>query len=331
MLDSEEEVYRQFTKDVQRNLHVVFTMNPSNPDFSNRTASSPALFNRCVIDWFGDWTDDGLLQVAQEFTKYLDVPNNSFTKSVEVAKNELQDGDNKKRIDPKTELLSRCIVEIHTSVRDLNIKLMKSAKKFNYITPRDFLDFIGHFVDLNQEKKSELEELQGHLNIGITKLKNTERSVSELGEKLKEYSKNLEKKQTEVNQKMASLTKESTKVSESQKVAEKTREALEKQTIEIAQRRESAERDLMRAEPALIAAQESVKGVTKGNIDEIKNYKIPPDKVKIAMEPVIALLKNQPKKPDWKDVQAEVKKDTFKTSVLEFDKDGISAKCKEFI
>lgn len=30
-------------------------MNPSNPDFSNRTASSPALFNRCVIDWFGDW------------------------------------------------------------------------------------------------------------------------------------------------------------------------------------------------------------------------------------------------------------------------------------
>ena len=61
ILDSEEEIYRQFTKDVQRNLHVVFTMNPANPDFSNRTASSPALFNRCVIDWFGDWTDDGLL------------------------------------------------------------------------------------------------------------------------------------------------------------------------------------------------------------------------------------------------------------------------------
>lgn len=72
-------------------------------------------------------------------------------------------------------------------MRDLNIKLMKSAKKFNYITPRDFLDFIGHFVHLNQEKKSELEEQQGHLNTGITKLKNTERSVAELGEKLKVY------------------------------------------------------------------------------------------------------------------------------------------------
>lgn len=79
-------------------------MNPSNPDFSNRTASSPALFNRCVIDWFGDWTDDGLLQVAKEFTKSLDVPSNSFTKSVDMPEN-VQD-DKKNRIDPKTELLS---------------------------------------------------------------------------------------------------------------------------------------------------------------------------------------------------------------------------------
>ena len=58
---SDDDFYKQFTKDVQRNLHVVFTMNPATPDFANRSASSPALFNRCVIDWFGDWTDDGLL------------------------------------------------------------------------------------------------------------------------------------------------------------------------------------------------------------------------------------------------------------------------------
>jgi len=43
-------------------------MNPSNPDFSNRTASSPALFNRCVIDWFGDWSMEALTQTASAFT-----------------------------------------------------------------------------------------------------------------------------------------------------------------------------------------------------------------------------------------------------------------------
>ena len=158
LLETEDELYRQFTKDVQRNLHVVFTMNPSNPDFSNRTASSPALFNRCVIDWFGDWTDDGLLQVAKEFTKYTDIPVDSFAKDMEMGADDLVVDASKERVDPKNECLSKTIVEVHTTVRDLNIKFSKSAKKFNYITPRDFLDFIHHFVDTTKEKRTELEE-----------------------------------------------------------------------------------------------------------------------------------------------------------------------------
>lgn len=84
IIDTEDELYKHFVYNVQRNLHVVFTMNPQNPDFSNRTASSPALFNRCVIDWFGDWSDDGLLQVAKSLTESIDIPLNSFTKNVEM-------------------------------------------------------------------------------------------------------------------------------------------------------------------------------------------------------------------------------------------------------
>ena len=47
---------------------------------------------------------------------------------------------------------------------------------------------------------------------------------------------------------------------------------------------------------------ESVSGVTKNNIDEIRNYAKPPEKVRLAMEPVIALLKNKAAKPEWKDI-----------------------------
>lgn len=115
----------------------------------------------------------------------MDVPSDSFTKDMEMGEAIVE--TNEKRIDPKNELIAECIVNIHVTVREINIKLSKSAKKFNYITPRDFLDFIHHFVDLTQEKRSELEELQEHLEVGITKLKNTERSVQELGLKLKDY------------------------------------------------------------------------------------------------------------------------------------------------
>ena len=44
-------------------------MNPYNSEFKNRTASSPAIFNRCVIDWFGDWPESALYKVAEELVK----------------------------------------------------------------------------------------------------------------------------------------------------------------------------------------------------------------------------------------------------------------------
>lgn len=112
--DTEEELYKHFIHQVQRNLHVVFTMNPSNPDFSNRTASSPALFNRCVIDWFGDWSQEGLVQVAKEFTKVLDVPDETY---------DIDLGPESEGSDPKHDMLADLIVKIHGSVVDVNLKL----------------------------------------------------------------------------------------------------------------------------------------------------------------------------------------------------------------
>jgi dynein heavy chain 1, cytosolic len=116
-------------------------MNPNNLDFSNRTASSPALFNRCVIDWFGDWSEEGLYQVAKEFTLVIDSAPESF--NPQITKNE-----------NRHTILVKTIVDMHTTVIILNKKLAKSAKKFNYITPRDFLDFIKHFIEQYNEKKS---------------------------------------------------------------------------------------------------------------------------------------------------------------------------------
>ncbi len=46
MLDSNEELYKWFTHQVMKNLHVVFTMNPSSEGLKDRAATSPALFNR---------------------------------------------------------------------------------------------------------------------------------------------------------------------------------------------------------------------------------------------------------------------------------------------
>ena len=75
----------------------------------------------------------------------------------------------------------------------------------------------------------------------------------------------------------------------------------------------------------------SVSGVSKDNITELKNFSNPPANVKLALEPVIALILNQAVKPDWTAIKNELKKETFKATILQFDKDKISKKCSQFI
>lgn len=53
--------------------------------------------------------------------------------------------------------------------------------------------------------------------------------------------------------------------------------------------------------------------------------------MRIALEPVIALILQMTTKPDWKLIKDELKKETFKNSVLEFNKDAIGVKVKAFI
>jgi hypothetical protein len=125
-------------------------MNPLSPDFSNRAASSPALYNRCVIDWFGDWSRDGLFQVAKKLTELVECRQENYSK------------DNLNP-DEMYKCLVDSITSYHMIIKDLNDKLSKNAKKFNYITPRDFLDFIKHFTNLQKEKNEELNEQKKNL------------------------------------------------------------------------------------------------------------------------------------------------------------------------
>lgn len=79
MLDSTEELYKWFTQQVITNLHVVLTMNPSTEGLKDRAATSPALFNRCVLNWFGDWSTGALFQVGQSFTSKVDLERSNVS------------------------------------------------------------------------------------------------------------------------------------------------------------------------------------------------------------------------------------------------------------
>lgn len=246
----EGDLFIRFTKQVQRNLHIVFTMNPANPDFANRQATSPALFNRCVIDWFGDWTHDALIQVAAEFTRGQELPAGGFT---------LSDTSDQERHN----FLSETIVDLHESVAEKNELLRKTGKKYNYITPRDFLDFIHHFLALLDEKKVESVDNAKHLNVGLVKLKETETQVAELQQSLAVKEVELQEKNKEAEAKMHLMVEQQAVAEERKREAEALTVELDTKSVAIEKQKAAVEVELKEVEPILREAESAVSNIPK--------------------------------------------------------------------
>ncbi|CAA9986414.1 dynein heavy chain, putative [Plasmodium knowlesi strain H] len=314
----ESDIFKKFTKQVQKNLHIVFTMNPANPDFANRQATSPALFNRCVIDWFGDWPYSALLQVASEFIYNLDLPDKNFhMDSVEEGpiKGKIQYKDN------KSYYLSRAIVEIHNSVVRINGVLLKKGSKYNYMTPRDFLDFIKHFLKIIEEKKEEVSDQKKHLNLGLSKLKDTEVQVAELRNSLAINKKTLAEKDTEAEEKMKLMIEQQAETEDKKKKAEILAKKLDEQFIIIEQRKEIVRKELSEVEPKFREAEEAVKNIPKKNFDELRAMANPPILVRNAVEAVAILIMNEgDKSVTWEDARKIMKGQDFINKVLYLDK-----------
>ena len=71
------------------------------------------------------------------------------------------------------------MVYIHESVHEINREINLRKGLVTYLTPRHYLDFVNHYVRLYVEKRDDLEEQQRHLNVGLEKLNDTVKKVSE--------------------------------------------------------------------------------------------------------------------------------------------------------
>ena len=305
--DTEEEIYKAFIKGVQRNLHVVFTMNPLSPDFSNRAASSPALYNRCVIDWFGDWSRDGLFQVAKKLTELVECRQENYSK------------DNM-NADEMYKSLVDSITAYHMTIKDLNEKLSKNAKKFNYITPRDFLDFIKHFTNLQKEKSEELNEQQVHINKGLQKIIETEQIVSELKESLAIKSVELAKKQKETKEKFEKIMEDQNKATISKEKAEKKQVEIEAMKKQIDERASKVEYELSTVLPKMEAAKNAIGNMSPKSVAALKALRKETENTRTALKlSAIIYLKVAKKKVvekcEWAETKNAIMKEDFISTI----------------
>lgn len=100
------------------------------------------------------------------------------------------------------------MVYVHQSVDRANGKLAKRQGRFNYVTPRHYLDFIHHYTSLFDLIRGDLEEQQRHLNVGLTKLRETEEQVKDLQVSLAEKNVLLTTKNEEAAAKLKQMVQD---------------------------------------------------------------------------------------------------------------------------
>lgn len=312
-LDSQEELYKWFTEQIVKNLHVVFTMNPPEEGLSSKAATSPALFNRCVLNWFGDWSDQALFQVGSELTQSVDLDRPKY-----VAPDGIPIAYQGLNLPPShRESVVNAMVAVHHSLRSKNDKLQRTQNRKMYLTPRHYLDFVAQYVKLYNEKREDLEEQQRHLNVGLEKLRETFDKVRDLRASLAQKKTQLEQKNSEAQQKLQQMVADQRQAEEKKAGAKILEAQLAEERTAIQERSEEVNRDLDQAEPAVLEAQKSVQNIKRQHLTEVRSMGNPPAGVKLALEAVCTLLGHKP--DSWKTIQGIVRRDDFIASIVAFD------------
>ena len=341
LLDTEEELYRHFIGEVQRRLHVVFTMNPANEDFSNRSATSPALFNRCVIDWFGEWSGEALYQVGFELTKALDLGDGIVVDQLDEQEEQQRDDRPPTSLTASSSAFKRAstterdavvstLVYVHSSVGIANRQLASSSNgRASYVTPRHYLDFLQQFCRLFQSKRAALEEQQRHLNTGLRKLKETAEEVSKLQEALREKELVLRENERKANDKLEQMMLDKREAESKRDVSLQIGVEISQQAADIQQRQQTVETELASAKPALDEAESAVRNIKKTDLDQVSRYPNPPAPVKLALEAVVMMLGESTK--EWEEIRKILRRSDFIKSVINFDASTLSRRTRDDI
>ena len=144
-----------FISRVRRNLHIVLCFSPVGDLFRVRARRFPGLVNSTSIDWFHAWPREALVSVAKKFIVSLDLG------SVELMEN-----------------VAQHMAEVHLSVTKKSTEYFLAARRYNYVTPKTFLELISFYKRMLGEKREQVGQLISRLDVGLATLRKTAGDVA---------------------------------------------------------------------------------------------------------------------------------------------------------
>ena len=58
------------------------------------------------------------------------------------------------------------MAKVHLSVKEISSKYLKSSKRYNYVTPKSFLELVDFYKSLLADKRAKVESLVDRLDTG---------------------------------------------------------------------------------------------------------------------------------------------------------------------
>ncbi|CCD23572.1 dynein heavy chain NDAI_0B05390 [Naumovozyma dairenensis CBS 421] len=303
LLDTEQELYNWFTHEIARNLHVVFTI--SEPTGTNpfKMVSSPALFNRCVVNWMGTWSTKTMLQVANSLV--TDIPRDYMDQTIPI---------DAIRIIP---------FEFNTFIDMLiGIVVLFDSSYFEDfdIGPKSPAHFVSAIRSLSHTFRNMHEQLEIERQFtinGLEKLTESVVKVQNLEKELSVKKSELEVKEQEARKTLDNLLFEQNESERKQEATEEIKIILEEREVEIINHRDLVIKELRLVEPAVLEARRGVQNIKKQQLTEIRSMMHPPVGVKLVLEAVCVILGRT--YSTWRNIQQYISKDDFIRDIIQYD------------
>mmetsp|Transcript_33539 Transcript_33539/g.74227 ORF Transcript_33539/g.74227 Transcript_33539/m.74227 type:complete len:2007 (+) Transcript_33539:3-6023(+) len=281
-------LYAYFTYRVQRNLHIVVSMDPSNELFRARCESNPALFTRCSMQWLDVWSTKAMAHIP--FTRMQELLNSSQ--------------DLRSTKDAFDKNIINHMVQMHAMMgTDANT--------------RQYIAFVNLYCRIFSEKRKQVLQQQNFLKGGLSKLSEAETTVDTLNKNADKQRKLLQVKQAEAEEALQRIQASMMQAADRRKEVEvlKKRQAVEEE--ELKQRRGGVEAELAGVQPLIDQARKAVGQIKKENIDEIRSFKMPPDAIRDVLEGVLMVLGQED--TSWNNMKKFLGAKAVKDEIINYD------------
>ncbi|XP_024080370.1 dynein beta chain, ciliary isoform X1 [Cimex lectularius] len=304
MLDTKDNCWKFFIDRVRRQLKVVLCFSPVGSTLRIRARKFPALINASAINWFHEWPQQALISVSMNFLNKLDVLPDMYCSSV-----------------------AQFMAHVHAQVNSMSRLYLINERRYNYTTPKSFLEQIALYSKLLIQKSKDLTGKIDRLQNGLEKLKRTAKQVDDLKATLAIQEVELKVKNEAADRLIEIVGVETEKVSTEKAMADAEERKVGIIAQEVSKKQQDCEEDLRKAEPALLAAQEALNTLNKANLTELKSFGSPPGAVTNVTAAVMVLLAPNgkiPKDRSWKSAKVMMAKvDYFLDCLINYDKENI--------